>query len=269
MSQPGPFGQPESVGTFASGGVEFSNAYTPAFGSWRGFSVSNVTNTTTPGPGNDGAAFTGGGAAGPGGTAPGTNYAVAFGSSAPSIDANDAVALAALPTIFLGPGLSPVSMLVTNTTYAALSMLNGDAFAKQFGGPTGNEPDFFTLSIYGIDANGVPLANSVDFALADYTFADNSEDFIVDSWTEVDLTSLAGAETLHFGFTSSDVGAFGINTPVYVAIDDLTLSSAAVPEPGSLVLLSVAASGMSLGVLRRRVGSRRKNEGRDARGSDA
>jgi hypothetical protein len=31
----------------------------------------------------------------------------------------------------------------TNTTYAALSMLSGDSFAKKFGGASGDDPDWF------------------------------------------------------------------------------------------------------------------------------
>jgi hypothetical protein len=34
---------------------------------------------------------------------------------------------------------------VTNTTYAYNSMRDGDMFAKKFGGPTGNDPDWYKL----------------------------------------------------------------------------------------------------------------------------
>ncbi|MBT3193431.1 MAG: DUF4465 domain-containing protein, partial [Verrucomicrobia bacterium] len=48
------------------------------------------------------------------------------------------------------------------------------------------------------------------------------EDYIVGEWTWVDLTSFGPAvKSLHFSLSSSDNGAWGMNTPAYYAIDDL------------------------------------------------
>ncbi len=59
------------------------------------------------------------------------------------------------------------------------------------------------------------------------------------------MTPLAGSESLGFGFASSDVGQFGINTPLYFAMDNLTLStSTAIPEPSS-ALLALTALGIT------------------------
>jgi hypothetical protein len=116
-------------------------------------------------------------------------------------------------------------------------MRDGDAFAKKFGGATGNDPDFFKLTIIGKEASDV-VVNTVDFYLADFRSANNAQDYVVNSWTTVDLTSLAGSRTLTFTLSSSDNGQFGMNTPAYFAIDDLTF----VPEPGAvLVTLAIAA----------------------------
>ena len=125
-------------------------------------------------------------------------------------------------------------MLITNTTYAYLAMRDGSQFSKVFGGQTGNDPDFFLLTITGSDSLDAPIG-AVDFYLADYRFPDNSLDYLIDSWTDVDLTSLDGASTLSFGLTSSDVGQFGMNTPAYFAIDNLHV----VPEPATLTLLAL------------------------------
>ena len=38
----------------------------------------------------------------------------------------------------------------TNTTYTALSMLNGDGFAKQFGGASGTDADWYNITIEGL-----------------------------------------------------------------------------------------------------------------------
>ena len=114
-------------------------------------------------------------------------------------------------------------MRVTNTTYAGLSMLYGDMFAKRFGGPDGTDSDFFILTIHGLDANGDDTG-SVDFYLANYTFQDPNLNYIVSAWTTVDLTPLGNATSLAFELNSSDIGQFGMNTPAYFAMDNLVVT---------------------------------------------
>lgn len=111
------------------------------------------------------------------------------------------------------------SLEITNTTYAFKSMLNGDAFAKKFGGPTGDEPDYFMVRIYGTSNLEV---DSIDFFLADYRFEDNTQDYIINDWTEVDLSTLPqNATEISFKLFSSDTGAFGINTPLFFSLDNI------------------------------------------------
>lgn len=212
-------GPTDSSTGFTSGGVQFSNNYSTAFGGfWDGWSYSNVTDGFTAGFTNQYAAF-------PGSGSNSATYGVAFSSTA---------------TIQFGQQVVAQSADLTNTTYTGLSMRDGDMFAKQFGGPTGNDPDFYRVTISGLDQGGAVIS-SLDVYLADYRFADNSLDFIVDDWQSVDLTSLGLIYGLGFDFASSDVGAFGINTPTYFAMDNLDF--AAVPEPTSLALLAVAGAG--------------------------
>jgi hypothetical protein len=209
----------DGAGGFDSGDAFFNNTFTDfggGFTGWSGWSYSNVTDNVTPGFANQYSAIPGIGA----NESP--NYAVAFG-----FDPGDA-------TINLPASLFADSMIITNTTYAYLAMRDGTPFSKMFGGQTGDDADFFLLTITGLDSVDAPMG-TVDFYLADYRFADNSLDYLIDSWTEIDLTKLAGASTLSFGLTSSDVGAFGMNTPAYFAIDDLHV----VPEPVTLTLLAV------------------------------
>ncbi len=204
---------------WSSGNVYFGNSFVDtAFGGyWNGFSYSNVSNTTTPGFVNEYAAYAGGGVGGQG------NYAVAFGFE-------DSQAF------FNLPGASTISSVyLTNTTYAALSMENGDQFAKKFGGNTGDEADYFSVTFTGYDSlNGAGnVTGAVEFYLADFRFVDNSLDYIIDQWTSVDMSALGLVQSVRLSFQSSDVGQFGINTPTYVALDNLVYSTVAIPEPTS------------------------------------
>ena len=213
---------------FSSGGASFNHDYTnfgfPGCCS-TGWSYSNHTDTTTPGFGNQYSAFAG---SGQGGT---TNYAVGF--------------LGPLDLV-LGAPVTLSGAYFTNTTYTALSMRDGDGFAKKFGGVSGNDPDFFKLTITGF--NGATATGGVDFFLADYRFANNAQDYIVKDWTFVDLSSLGAVTRLGFALASTDNGAFGMNTPAYVAVD--TLTTAPVPEPGQYAMM--LAGLVFLGVLRRK-----------------
>lgn len=213
----------DGAGGFASGGAAFNNTfvdYGGGFTFWSGWAVSNVTDTTTPGYENQFAAFPGSGADGS------AFYGVA------SVSAFDP-----LPTITLPAGAVPQSVRITNTTYAALSMLYGDQFATQFGGSTGTDPDWFRLTITGLDAAAAPVG-SIEFYLADYRFADSQLDYILDEWTLVDLTPLAGARALTLNLASSDNGAWGMNTPAYFALDELLYA----PEPATVVVLLALAA---------------------------
>ncbi len=254
----GQFGSTVRVGSFFSGGVEFVNHYDLDFGSWARFAVSNETDTTTPGFTNQFSAYPGSGA----GTGS-DNYGVGFGfdNLQPNLfdptpfDPTNVDHLLGLPTLHLPDGYQIESALFTNTTYTALSMLIGDPFAKKFGGISGDDPDFFKLSVFGIDAGGQALPIEVELYLADYRFSDNSLDYILSDWTYLDLSALSEAVSLHFNVSSSDVGDFGMNTPGYFAIDNLTLTpttTSVVPEPSTFGLLAVGGIVLGAVAIRRR-----------------
>ena len=233
----------DGSGGFISGDAWFTNQYDSTYGSWSGWAYSNTTDTTTPGYSNQYSAIAGGGAAGS------SNYGVAYISS---WSGNYAQLYFGINS---GNYDQPVlGAYITNTTYAYLSMKNGDSFAKKFGGDDGTDPDWFKLTIYGLDSNYQRMnGNYVEFYLADYRFDDPSQDYIVDEWTWVDLSSLGEVSGLEFDLSSSDVGAYGMNTPAYFAMDNL----ATVPIPGALWLLG---SGVSALIFVRR----RSDDGGDA-----
>ncbi len=222
---------PGTSAQFTSGAASFNHDFTDYGGGccWSGWTYSNETDTTTPGFENQFSAYAGSGA---GGSA---NYALAYiGSPVISLDAPSVVE----------------SVDVTNTTYAALSMLQGDSFAKKFGGDSGNDADFLKLTFIGLNTTGQETGR-VDFYLADYRFADNSLDHVVSNWTSVNLSSLGTVTSLKFELTSSDVGSFGMNTPAYFAIDNLAVSAvSAVPEASSLAMMLVGVVGV-IGLRRR------------------
>ncbi|MHA7837360.1 MAG: DUF4465 domain-containing protein [bacterium] len=205
---------PSAPGGFSSGGVFFEND-----GSFVGFSASTTTDTSTPGFTNQYSNITGSGAAGS------RTFGVAF---------SDATLVLPRPTVVAGAEF-------TNTTFAALSMRDGDAFAKQFGGPTGTDPDFFRLIVEGLDGSGISTG-TVELSLADFTFEDDSLDFILEEWVFLDLSGLGVVRELRLGWESSDVGPFGINTPTYVAIDNLVI----VPEPAGALLIGFGLALLSL-----------------------
>ena len=132
---------------------------------------------------------------------------------------------------------SPNGIYITNATFTYFSMLEGDAFAKKFGGASGTDPDFLLLTIKGLNKEG--QQDSVDFYLADYRFEDSNQDYIIDEWTFVDLTKFAAYENLQFQITSSDVGQFGINTPQYFCIDNVVFDVTTSTEDDAFSDLSV------------------------------
>ncbi|MHC4665645.1 MAG: DUF4465 domain-containing protein [Planctomycetota bacterium] len=203
------------VTTFTSRGVAFNNFSDGDWYFWEGFAYSNMSDTTTPGYGNQFSAFTG------------TGY-----NAGDDIYVAGFAGYSTIPTVTFAEPTVVAGGYFTNTTYTALAMLNGEGPAKKFGGVTGDDDDWFVLTITGRDAAG-EATESVPFYLGDYRFADNGLDYVVDAWEYVELSSLGVVKSLEFSLTSSDVGEWGMNTPAYFAMDNLVI-----PEPVTLALLA-------------------------------
>lgn len=180
---------------------------------WNGFAVSKVQDITTSGFGNQYAAFTNGGADGS------EQYGIYFAG------------YGGLPVIEFSTPSVVKSIQLTNTTYVGISMRDGDAYGKQFGSPNDalgnpdgtNGEDWFLLQIIPLDENDNLLGDTIDFYLADFRFADDNDDYIVNTWETLTFDNVV-AKKLAFKLTSSDVGINGMNTPSYFAFDNLVAS---------------------------------------------
>jgi len=127
-------------------------------------------------------------------------------------------------------GKTVSGLYVCNSTFAYKAMKYGDMFARKFGDTTGTGcncaqgtyPDWFKLTVKKF--SGGSLQNdSVEVYLSDYRFANGIQDYILNTWTWINLSSLGSTDSLQFTLHSSDYGSFGMNTPAYFCLDDLTL----------------------------------------------
>ena len=195
----------DETGQFITGPARFYNAYSTEYFSWSGWAYSSTSDVSTPGYMNQYSAFTGEGFHGP--EAFNQVYGVSnlYGPSIIDFTAEKAHAID--------------GFFVTNSSYTALSMLEGDMFAKAFGGVDGSDPDYFKLLVWGMVKG--EATDSVEFYLADYRFDNAAEDYIVKTWQWVDLSSLGKVDSLMFGLESSDMGDWGMNTPAYFCLDNL------------------------------------------------
>jgi hypothetical protein len=192
----------DSSGGFTHYGRFFINDYNTQWKSWSGWSLSNMTDDTTAGFGNQFSAKPGHGISFT------SNYMVASGNGA---------------YIKLDSAMEISGAYITNSTYAYLDMRDGSGFSKKFGGATGDDPDYFKLIIKGY--NGSEEVSTVDFYLADFRYSDNSKDYILDDWAFVDLDgeydTNPKVDSIVFRYESTDVGEFGMNTPATFCMDDL------------------------------------------------
>ena len=197
---------------YVDGSMTFPSVWDDTWSYWsEGWAVSNMTDSSTAGVTNMYSATT---AIGLNGS---PNYSI--GKSNSTIRLTGTIASQPLNGTY-----------ITNTTYAAIAMRDGDAFAKQFGGTTGDDPDYFAVTIWGY-AGGVKTTDSVNFYLADYRDSDNTLDYIIKDWTWVDLSLLGTVDSLIFILDGSDVGAWGLNTPAFFAMDNFNDSITVVASP--------------------------------------
>ncbi len=126
-------------------------------------------------------------------------------------------------------------MYVANTTYVYRAVVEGDDGAGFVKGPFG-AGDWLRLDIFGMSVDQ-QQTGSVPFHLADYR--DGKEEVVAD-WTWIDLSDLGVVQRLEFNLASTDNGDFGMNTPAFFAMDNLTFEI--IPEPSAVWLLGIGGS---------------------------
>ncbi len=184
-------------GSFTSSVFSFDNIYTAAWGSYMGFACSSLTDTVTSGFTNQYSPKAGEGANGS------AQFALAYGDGA--------TFNCTYKEGYTNNTLK--SVMVTNGTYTYNEIRDGSAYSKKF-----ESGDWFKVTFTGY--KGETETGSVDYYLADFR---DGKTYINKEWVEVDLTPLSDATTVMITFDSTDKGQFGVNTPTYVFIDNLTI----------------------------------------------
>jgi hypothetical protein len=170
-----------------------------------GIAISRWNDKETAGYLNQCSVYYGVHSAGNGGYQNSPTFAVGYGNSSISFQDNDKEGV--LDHFY-----------VTNSTYAALSMQNGDDFgAKVF---SYADKDWFKLVIEGFNKSGT-ATGTLEFYLAD--FRTSTSPGIITEWTKVDLSPLGSVATIKFDLQSTDNGEWGMNTPAYFCFDNLAV----------------------------------------------
>lgn len=184
-------------GSFHAGVATFHNLFND-YGlmgsSWEGMACSNQVDTVTAGYANQYSTIAGSGANG--------------SSQFCLINSDNA-------TCTFDQPLMVNSLYLTNSTYTYLAIRDGNdgaGFVRPF-----SEGDYFKVTIVGLDSLGT-ATDSVDCYLADFREGKRE---VVNAWTNVNLSTLGKVKQLSFTFFSTDSGAWGMNTPAYVCLDNL------------------------------------------------
>lgn len=191
----------DGSGGFRSGNIYFVNRYNNVYKSWSGFAYTNHTDTVKGDYSNQYSSVAGGGAD------KSLKYGVFYFSGVPD------TLVFEIPEKITG-------IAFCNTTYSYKSIKYGSLFNKAFGGTTGNDPDWFKVTLTPINKEGIELGK-VDVYLADFRFTDNKKDYIANRWTSIDLSQYGFIKWLKIEMSSSDSGEWGMNNPAYVCIDNI------------------------------------------------
>jgi hypothetical protein len=187
-------------GSFTSGILSCLNYTDPVYYSWDGFACSSKVDTTTVGYTNQYSVYASSGASSS------QKFAVIYASDFYERDS-------ALCTF--QNAVTIQSLMVNNSTYVYKAIKEGrDGYTNLTAFEAG---DYFYVTVTGFDENGTKTG-SCDISLAEFR---NGNSYVCTSWTSINLYSLGKVKSLSFRFTSSDMGDWGSNTPMYCCIDNI------------------------------------------------
>ena len=99
------------------------------------------------------------------------------------------------------------------STICYKTIMDGNSFARAF-----DEGDYLKVSFIALGENKVE-GDVVEYYAVDYR---DGKRFIAENWDYVDLSALHGKLWgLRIRIETTDVGAYGANTPLYICMDDL------------------------------------------------
>lgn len=182
-------------GTFTSSIFEFDNVYTSDWMSFKGAAYSAMTDTVTAGYMNQYSVMAGKGALGS------KQYALLFD--------NGATFRVNYEAGYTTNRLK--SVMVCNGVYPYMEMRDG-GLGEKF-----SDGDWFKVVFIGY--KGESKTGEVEYYLADFR---EGREFLNCDWEYVDLNVLADADRVEVQFDGSDKGDYGLNTPCYVFVDNLT-----------------------------------------------
>lgn len=121
-------------------------------------------------------------------------------------------------------GSTVKSMKICNTAYTYGVIQNGNKWYEdgKLSGTAESLVDsegYLKLTIKCLNSSGISVKN-VEVYLADYR---DGKAICPTTWTKIDINA-KDVKTVKFSFEGSDTGTYGLNTPAYVAIDDIELT---------------------------------------------
>ncbi len=206
---------PVGENEMSSGGWLFTNS--TQYGYWGGFTASNRTDLSQTGLNAQYTAATGCGYDGS------TQYAVAY-------------TMGVQTDVYAADGQSHTvtGCYVTNNLWTYQDILQGGYGEPPYGGPSGNDPDWFKVTATGKNASGQTVG-TLDFYLADFRFANNDEDYVLNTWEWFDLSPLGNVATISFSLSSSRGSGYNMITPAYFCMDNFNGGGAAPDLPPYVV----------------------------------
>lgn len=113
------------------------------------------------------------------------------------------------------------NLMYCPTSYVYGTIVYGNPFGNDPGLPMKNTNGWFKVTATGYDAAG-NKTTTVEEYLCDYRNSSSPIE-ISGAWKKWDLSALGKVNKVTFNFAGSDTGTWGLNTPAYLCLDDITI----------------------------------------------